>query len=38
VIVAYAEDGKPLDGLRLIVPGDKHGGRAVKDVVHIEVK
>ncbi len=41
VIVAYAKDGKPLDpadGLRLVVPGDKHGGRAVRDVVHIEVK
>lgn len=41
VIIAYAKDGKPLDpsdGLRLVVPGDKHGGRAVKDVTHIEVK
>lgn len=41
VIIAYAEDGKPLDaqdGLRLVVPGDSHGGRAVKDVVHIEVR
>ncbi len=41
VIIAYAKDGKPLsaeDGLRLIVPGDVHGGRAVKDVSHIEVK
>ena len=41
VIIAYAKDGKPLDaqdGLRLIVPGDAHGGRAVKNVAHIEVK
>jgi hypothetical protein len=41
VIVATAKDGKPLgpaDGLRLIVPGDKHGGRAVRDIVHVEVK
>jgi DMSO/TMAO reductase YedYZ molybdopterin-dependent catalytic subunit len=41
VVIAYAKDGQPLgpdDGLRLIVPGDAHGGRAVKDVVHIEVK
>ena len=41
VIVAYAKDGKPLDaqdGLRLIVPGDAHGGRAVKDVAHFEVR
>ncbi len=40
VILAYDRDGKPLeaDSLRLIVPGDKHGGRAVRDVVHLEVK
>jgi hypothetical protein len=41
VIVAYARDGKPndaKDGLRLIVPGDAHGGRDVRDVVKIEVK
>lgn len=41
VIIAYSKDGKPLDaedGLRLIVPGDAHGGRAVKDVAHIEVR
>jgi len=40
-IIAYARDGQPLeakDGLRLIVPGDKHGGRDVRDVVRIEVK
>ncbi len=40
VILAYDRDGKPEggDGLRLIVPGDRHSGRAVRDVVHIEVK
>jgi DMSO/TMAO reductase YedYZ molybdopterin-dependent catalytic subunit len=41
VIVAYARDGKPLgaaEGLRLIVPGDSHGGRADRDVVQIEAK
>ena len=40
-IIAYARDGAPLpetDGLRLIVPGDKHGGRDVKDVAKIEVR
>lgn len=40
-IVAYARDGAPLaaaQGLRLIVPGDKRGGRAVRDVVRIEVQ
>jgi DMSO/TMAO reductase YedYZ molybdopterin-dependent catalytic subunit len=41
VILAYAKDGKPLapaDGIRLIVPGDHHGGRDVRDVVMIEVR
>jgi DMSO/TMAO reductase YedYZ molybdopterin-dependent catalytic subunit len=38
IIVAYARDGKPLDGLRLVVPGDKHGARDVRDVVKIEVE
>jgi DMSO/TMAO reductase YedYZ molybdopterin-dependent catalytic subunit len=41
VILAYAKDGKPLDpsgSIRLVVPGDKHGGRAVRDVVRIDVQ
>jgi hypothetical protein len=40
VILAYDRDGKPFDagGFRLIVPGDKHGGRNVQNVVQIEVK
>jgi DMSO/TMAO reductase YedYZ molybdopterin-dependent catalytic subunit len=40
VILAYLRDGKPdeKEGLRLVVPGDKRGGRSVRDVVHIEVK
>ena len=40
VIIAYEKDGKPLsaaDGLRLVVPLDHHGGRAVRDVAAIEV-
>jgi hypothetical protein len=37
VILAYEKDGKP-SGIRLIVPGDKHGGRAVRDVVRIDVQ
>jgi len=40
VILAYAKDGKPLDagdGIRLIVPNDRHGGRAVRDVANIDV-
>lgn len=38
VILAYEKDGKPLSGggaIRLIVPGDKHGGRAVRDVASV---
>jgi hypothetical protein len=41
IIVAYARDGQPTDAkdrLRLIVPGDSHGGRDVRDVVRIEVR
>jgi len=38
VLVAYERDGKPLDGLQLVMPGDKRGGRYVHELVHIEVK
>jgi DMSO/TMAO reductase YedYZ molybdopterin-dependent catalytic subunit len=41
VILAYRRDDQPLpaaEGLRLVVPGDKHGGRYVRDVVRIEIK
>ena len=38
VLVAYAEDGKPLPGLRLVVPADARGGRGVRDLVAIEVR
>jgi hypothetical protein len=41
VILAIVKDGQPLPveiGIRLIVPGDKHGGRAVRDVVKIDVQ
>jgi DMSO/TMAO reductase YedYZ molybdopterin-dependent catalytic subunit len=38
VLVAYARDGKPLPGLRLIVPADTHAGRGVHDLVAIEVR
>jgi DMSO/TMAO reductase YedYZ molybdopterin-dependent catalytic subunit len=39
-MVAYGRDGEELGnkGLRLVMPGDKHGGRYVRDVVEIEVK
>jgi DMSO/TMAO reductase YedYZ molybdopterin-dependent catalytic subunit len=41
IIVAYLQDGQPLgaDGFaRLVVPGDKAGGRAVANIVRIEVR
>jgi hypothetical protein len=39
VLLAYEVNGKPFsDGLRLVSPGDKEGGRNVHDVVRIEVK
>lgn len=38
VLVAYARDGKPLPGLRLVVPADAHAGRSVHDLVAIEVR
>ena len=37
----YQRDGAPLrpqDGLRLVLPGDKRGGRSVRDVVKIDVQ
>lgn len=39
-IIAYARDGHPLGngGLRLVIPGDLHGGRSVRDLVHIELR
>ena len=36
-IIAYEKDGKPLDSLRLIVPGDAHAGRGVRDLAEITV-
>lgn len=37
VLVAYAQDGKSLPGLRLVVPDDARAGRSVRDLVAIEV-
>ena len=39
-MIAYERDGEELGdkGLRVVMPGDKHGGRYVRDVVEIEVK
>jgi hypothetical protein len=40
VILAYAGGEPPLsfDSLRLVVPGDAHGGRSVRDVAAIDVR
>ena len=40
VILAYAGGEPPVSfgALRLVVPGDAHGGRSVRDVAAIEVK
>jgi hypothetical protein len=39
VLLAYRRDGQPIEGhaLRLVVPGDRHGGRSVRDVVRIDL-
>ncbi|MBV8119654.1 MAG: molybdopterin-dependent oxidoreductase [Alphaproteobacteria bacterium] len=37
VLLAYRQNGK-LIPLRLVVPGDRYGGRSVRDVVRIELR
>ena len=37
VIVAERMDGKPLDHPRVVVPGERRGGRSVHDVVRVAV-
>ena len=38
VLLAYKRDGKPMNDLRLVVPGDKFSGRSVQNVVRIEIR
>ena len=38
VIVAYQKDGAALPSLRLIIPGDAHAGRDVRDLAELTVK
>jgi DMSO/TMAO reductase YedYZ molybdopterin-dependent catalytic subunit len=38
VILAYQKDGAALDRPRLVVPGDAHASRGVRDVATVEVK
>jgi len=39
-MIAYQRDNEPAgaSGFRLVMPGDKHGGRFVRDVVAIDVE
>ena len=37
-LVAYERDGKALDDFRIVMPGDKHGARNVRDIVTITVE
>lgn len=37
ILVAYTEDGQPLDAPRLVVPGDVKGGRYVSGLSDLEV-
>ena len=37
-IVAYQKDGAALTSLRLIIPGDAHAGRDVRDLAELTVK
>ena len=38
VLVAYERDGKLLADFRIVMPGDKHGGRYARDVTTISVE
>jgi DMSO/TMAO reductase YedYZ molybdopterin-dependent catalytic subunit len=37
-IVAYQKDGAPLPSLRLIIPGDSHAGRDVRDLAELSLR
>lgn len=37
-IIAYQKDGVPLTSLRLIIPGDIHAGRDVRDVAELTLR
>ena len=38
VLVAVGRDGQPVPYLRLVVPGDVHAARSVRDLASIEVR
>lgn len=37
-LVAYQKDGAPLTSLRLVVPGDAHAGRDVRDLAELTLR
>lgn len=37
-IIAYQKDGAPLTSLRLIIPGDAHAGRDVRDLTELTLR
>lgn len=37
VLLAYREDGERLDRPRLVVPGDKNGGRYVSEITDVRL-
>ena len=37
-LLAYRRDGQPLPDLRIVMPGDKHGGRNVREVTAIRIE
>jgi hypothetical protein len=39
-LIAYLQDGAPLRGagFRLVIPGDKHDGRNLRDVTTITIE
>jgi DMSO/TMAO reductase YedYZ molybdopterin-dependent catalytic subunit len=37
-LVVYERDGKPLTDFRIVMPGDKRGGRNIHDIVTIAVE
>ena len=38
ILVAYEQDGKALDGLRLVVPADARGGRYVSGLIDLSLR
>lgn len=38
VLIAVTRDGEPVNDLRLVVPGNVHAARSVRDLASIEVR